>query len=127
MLRRLLAAVAGIGFAVGLTVGLSRVVPLGFGLAVGVGTGAAAFLVLDGSAGSGEGWLYREARPPTQQLRDFAWTAAVGVLLGLVLATVAGVVELGRIGSGILVTVGTLFAANVVFLYRRPKYEDALE
>lgn len=127
VLRRLLAAVVGIALAVGIAFGLAPFVPHGFAVAVSVGIGAGAFLVLDGSAGTGEGWLYREARPPVQQLRDFGWTAGGGIALGLALAGVAMVVELGELGASILVAVGTLFAANVVFLYRRPEYEDALE
>ncbi|AGN01863.1 hypothetical protein L593_09590 [Salinarchaeum sp. Harcht-Bsk1] len=127
MLRRLLAAVAGIGLAAGVSFGLFQVVPLRYALAVGAGLGAGVFLVVDGSAGAGEGWVYHQVRPVEARIRDFLWAAGLGTALGLTLAWVTVVVELGRIGAGILVVVGSVLLANLVFLYRRPKYEEALE
>lgn len=127
MFRRLLAAVAGIAIAVGGAAGLSLVVPLRVALALAVGVGAGVFLVGDGSAGAGDGSVYRSARPRGEQFQDFYWTAGAGAAMGLLLAWIGVVVELGRLGTAVLVTVGALLVANLVFLYRRPKYEEALE
>lgn len=127
MFRRLLAAVAGLAIAVGGAAGLSLVVPLRVALALAVGAGAGVFLVGDGSAGAGDGSVYRSARPTGEQFRDFYWTAGTGAAMGLLLAWIGDVVELGRPGTALLVTVGTLLVANLVFLYRRPQYEEALD
>jgi len=127
VLRRLLAAVGGIGLAAGISVGLSQVAPLRYGLALGAGLGAGVFLVVDGSAGAGEGWVYHQVRPREARFRDFVWSGGLGTTLGLALAWVSEIVELGRIGAGILVVTGAVLLANLVFLYRRPKYEEALE
>jgi len=127
VLRRLFAAVVGVGLAAGVSAGLWLVVPLRYALAVGVGFGTGAFLVIDGSAGAGESWVYHQVRPASQRVRDFQWSAGAGTAIGLALAGVADTVELGRVGAGLLVTAGALIAANLVFLYRRPAYEEALE
>jgi hypothetical protein len=127
VLRRLLATVAGTAIAVGGAAGLSLVVPLRIALALAVGAGAGVFLVGDGSAGAGDGRVYRGARPRGEQFRDFYWTAGAGAAIGLLLAWIGDVVELGRLGTALLVTAGALLVANMVFLYRRPAYEQALE
>lgn len=127
MLRRLLAAALGLGVAAGLTFGLDQLFALPYALAIGVGIAAGVFLVVDGSAGAGEGWVYHEARPRSEQIRDFQWTAGVGAAIGLALAYAAAVVELGRIPAAVMVVLGTLIAANMVFLWRRPAYEQMLD
>ena len=127
MLRRLLAAVVALAVAAGLTLGLEQLFALPYAVGIGVGIGAGVFLVMDGSAGAGEGWVYHEARPRSDRIRDFQWTAGVGAGIGLALAYVAAVVHLARIPAAVMVTVGTLIAANMIFLWRRPAYEQMLD
>lgn len=126
VLRRLLAVVAGAGLGVALVVGLARVVALRFALAAGAGVGTAVFLVADGSAGAGEGWIYHRVRSRRHRATDCLWAAGAGVGLGLSLAGVAVAVDLGRLGAALLVIVGALLGANLAFVYRRPDYEAAL-
>ncbi|GAB3688521.1 hypothetical protein GCM10028857_22760 [Salinarchaeum chitinilyticum] len=127
MLRRLAAAVAGIGLAAGLTVALGQLLAFRYALAIGAGIGTGVFLVVDGSAGAGEGWVYHEARPRSERFVDFQRTAGIATAIGLLVAWATTNTTVGRIGAAVIVVVATLIVANLVFLYRRPAYEDALE
>lgn len=127
MLRRLLAVVAGVAPGVLLVLGLDRVVALRFALAVGVGVGTGAFLVADGSAGAGEGWVYHRVRTRAARLLDALASAGAGVAAGLLVAGLSVAVELGRFGAGVLVVTAALLGANLAFVFRRPDYEAALE
>lgn len=127
MIRRLVAVAAGLGLAVGLAIVLDQLFALRYALAIGVGLGAGVFLVVDGSAGAGEGWVYHQARPRSDRIVDFQRSAGIAIAIGLVLAWATTLTAVGRIGAGVIVIVGTLIVANLVFLHRRPAYEAALE
>lgn len=127
MKYRLLGGVVGIGLAIGLFYGLDAVVPSHYAAAVAVGVGTGAFLVLDGSAGAGESWIYHRIRSPAGKLQDGANSAGAGVLSGIGLALLSDAITLGELGATLLVGVGALLAANFAFLRRRPNYEQQLE
>lgn len=127
MFRRLAAVVAGAGLGALLVAALARLVDLRYALAVGVGVGTGVFLVADGSAGAGEGWVYHRVRARPLRAVDCVLSATAGTALGLALAGVSAAVELGRVGAALLVVVAALLGANLAFVYRRPDYEAALE
>gem|GEM_PF-3088332 len=127
MLRRLVAAALGVALAAGFAFAIDQVTLLRYGLAVGAGVGTGVFLVVDGSAGAGEGWVYHRVRSREARVLDVVFAGGAGAAIGLGLAWISTVIELGEFGSGVLVVTGALVVANLVFLYRRPKYEAAFE
>lgn len=127
MIRRLAALVAGLALAAGLSLALGQLLALRYALAIGVGVGTGVFLIVDGSAGAGEGWLYHEARPRSERIVDFQRSAGVAVGIGLLVAWTTAVASVGRIGAALVVAVTTIIVANLIFLYQRPAYEQMLE
>lgn len=127
MKYRLLGSVTGLALVVGLFYGLEGVVPSRYAIAVAMGVGTGAFLVLDGSAGAGEGWIYHRVRSRAGKLQDASTSVGAGVLGGFGMAILANLVVLGELGATILAGVGALLAANFAYLYRRPTYEQQLE
>lgn len=126
MKYRILGAVTGLGLAVGLFYGLESVLEPQYVTAVAVGTGTGAFLVVDGSAGAGDSEVYHQARQTTDKLQDASKSIGGGVLAGFALAMLSATVALGELGGSLLAGAGALLAANFVYLYRRPAYEEKL-
>ena len=127
MKYRAIGAVVGLAVAAGLFYGLAPIVPPHYATAVAVGAGTGAFLVLDGSAGAGEGWIYHQVRSNAGKFQDGARSMGAGVLAGYAVALIADAIQLGSIGASLLVATAALLGANFAFLRRRPNYEKQLE
>lgn len=127
MKYRLLGGVVGLAVGVGLFYGLDTVVPTQYAVGVAVGAGAGLFLVVDGSAGTGESWIYHRVRSRVGKLRDAGFTAGAGVIAGLAAAAVSASTGLGQTGASVFAGVLALLGANFAYLYKRPTYEQQLE
>lgn len=127
MKYRLLGGFVGLALGVGLFYGLETLVPARYAVGVAVGAGAGGFLVVDGSAGVGEGWIYHRVRSRVGKLRDAGVSVLAGVLAGLIVAWLSVTVGLGEVGGAFLAGTGALLGANFAYLFRRPSYEQQLE
>lgn len=127
MKYRVLGGVVGLGLALGLFYGLESLLAPRYAIAVAMGAGTGAFLVLDGSAGAGESWIYHRVRSNGGKVQDAASSIGGGVLGGILIAMLTEAIYLGEFGASILVGVAALLGANFVYLRKRPNYEQQLE
>lgn len=127
MKYRVLGGAVGLALALGLFYGLESVLAPRYAVAVAVGTGTGAFLVLDGSAGAGEGWIYHRVRATGAKVQDGASSVGAGVIAGVAVAMLSEAIYLGEFGGSLLVGAAALLGANFAFLRKRPNYEQQLE
>lgn len=127
MKYRVSGGIVGLALGIGLYYGLEPILPPRYATAVAVGTAAGAFLVVDGSAGAGEGWIYHRVRSRGGKIQDAASTIGAGVLGGFAVAMLTFAIQLGEIGGVILAGIAALLGANFAYLRRRPNYEQQLE